>query len=377
MTVALHTPDALQINVYILGKAFLQFSRSLNLKLPLVDPALYIHRFAARLDLGDKLTAVITTALRIVTRLKKDWITTGRRPDGICAVSILIASRCHGFHKSQGEIAKLFRISGDTLMRRLDDFRATPAAQMTVEQFHLQDLDYEYDPPAYIRSKVGEAGDDGVDLALSLEEIGEENKYEDILVDGLKAKRCQIGGVEVDVLIPGQKKQRYYIYRTHNWNNLLTLIYSNHFCRISSCPLCRKLTACTVNRTLARKALYDNIYTEISEATEGEAAADALRLEADEVNTSVEFGGWGTSAKRRLVEKRGELRFVPGQSQSQSQSTVSRARAAGPGSGHTLGADDSGGGVGGATTSAVSDADGVLDIDVDGYILDQDEQKKR
>ena len=60
--------DALQINVYILGKAFLQFSRSLNLKLPIVDPSLYIHRFAARLDLGDKMGGVITTALRIVTR---------------------------------------------------------------------------------------------------------------------------------------------------------------------------------------------------------------------------------------------------------------------------------------------------------------------
>jgi transcription factor IIIB 90 kDa subunit len=60
--------DALQINVYILGKSFLQFSRSLNLKLPIVDPSLYIHRFAARLDLGDKMGGVITTALRIVTR---------------------------------------------------------------------------------------------------------------------------------------------------------------------------------------------------------------------------------------------------------------------------------------------------------------------
>ena len=60
--------DALQINVYVLGKSFLQFSRSLNLKLPIVDPSLYIHRFAARLDLNEKLGAVITTALRIVTR---------------------------------------------------------------------------------------------------------------------------------------------------------------------------------------------------------------------------------------------------------------------------------------------------------------------
>jgi transcription factor IIIB subunit 2 len=85
--------DALQVNVFILGKAFMHFTRSLSIKLPLVDPSLFIHRFAARLDVGDKLGAVITTALRIITRLKKDWITQGRRPDGICAAAILIASR--------------------------------------------------------------------------------------------------------------------------------------------------------------------------------------------------------------------------------------------------------------------------------------------
>ena len=36
--------DALQVNVFVLGKAFMQFSSVLNLKLPIVDPSLYIHR---------------------------------------------------------------------------------------------------------------------------------------------------------------------------------------------------------------------------------------------------------------------------------------------------------------------------------------------
>lgn len=69
--------DALQVNVYVLGKVFLQFSKVLNLNLPVVDPSLYIHRYASRLDFGELLNSVVTTALRIVTRLKKDWVTTG------------------------------------------------------------------------------------------------------------------------------------------------------------------------------------------------------------------------------------------------------------------------------------------------------------
>jgi transcription initiation factor TFIIIB Brf1 subunit/transcription initiation factor TFIIB len=69
--------DVLQVNVYTLGKSFLQLTKILNLNLMVVDPSLYIHRFATRLDLGDKVGAVSTTAMRIVTRMKKDWINTG------------------------------------------------------------------------------------------------------------------------------------------------------------------------------------------------------------------------------------------------------------------------------------------------------------
>jgi hypothetical protein len=50
--------DALQTNVFVLGDTFLKFSRLLSLRLPVVDPSLYIHRFAARLQLGDKTHAV-------------------------------------------------------------------------------------------------------------------------------------------------------------------------------------------------------------------------------------------------------------------------------------------------------------------------------
>jgi len=46
--------DALQINVYTLGTCFLKFRRLLGLKLEIIDPALYIYRFAAHLNLDEK-----------------------------------------------------------------------------------------------------------------------------------------------------------------------------------------------------------------------------------------------------------------------------------------------------------------------------------
>ena len=45
--------DVLQTNVFVLGDTYLKFLRLLNIKLPIVDPSLYIHRFAAKLEFGD------------------------------------------------------------------------------------------------------------------------------------------------------------------------------------------------------------------------------------------------------------------------------------------------------------------------------------
>ncbi len=105
--------DALQVNVYSLGQTYLQFVRLLGLKLPVVDPSLFIHRYAQLLSLGDAatVTKVSSTALRVVTRMTKDWIVTGRRPDALCAAALLVAARAHGIHKHQAEVASIFRIS--------------------------------------------------------------------------------------------------------------------------------------------------------------------------------------------------------------------------------------------------------------------------
>lgn len=120
--------DQLHVNVFVLGCAFLRFIRMIDLPtaLPTVDPSLYIHRFAKKLELGSKFEDIVQTSLRIITRFKKDWLTEGRRPDGICAGATLIACRCHGVHKTQNEISKLFRVSTQTIRERMDEFKATP-----------------------------------------------------------------------------------------------------------------------------------------------------------------------------------------------------------------------------------------------------------
>ena len=54
------------------------------------DPCLYIHRFAHKLELREKTHEVSVTAMRLVARMKRDWIHHGRRPAGLCGAGTCI-----------------------------------------------------------------------------------------------------------------------------------------------------------------------------------------------------------------------------------------------------------------------------------------------
>jgi len=90
------------------------------------------------LEFGDQEQEVANTALRLVQRMKRDWIQTGRRPAGICGAGttyieykmrlschlhfsltgLLIAARLHGFRRTQREIIQVVRICDVTLRKR-------------------------------------------------------------------------------------------------------------------------------------------------------------------------------------------------------------------------------------------------------------------
>mmetsp|Transcript_16822 Transcript_16822/g.38855 ORF Transcript_16822/g.38855 Transcript_16822/m.38855 type:complete len:619 (-) Transcript_16822:306-2162(-) len=164
--------DALQVNVYTLGTCFLKFRRLLGLKLAILDPALYIYRFAAHLDLDDKANTVALTALRLVGRMKRDWIVAGRRPAGICAAALLIAARAHGFSRHSQDVTRILRVCGMTVANRVKEFERTPSASLTLQQFNRFELENESDPPAFTKNRIMEARaraiqDKNIDLLTS------------------------------------------------------------------------------------------------------------------------------------------------------------------------------------------------------------------
>eukprot|EP00041_Stephanoeca_diplocostata_P025724 m.679073 g.679073 ORF g.679073 m.679073 type:complete len:529 (-) comp22810_c0_seq6:2435-4021(-) len=146
--------DALQVNVFTLGSIYLKLIRRLNIRgMPIIDPSLYMLRFANKMGFEDKTHEVGRTALRLVARMKRDWIQVGRRPSGICGAGLLIAARLHGFSRTQKEIIKVVRICESTLRKRLEEFEDTPSSELTTKQFMQIDLEGEADPPAFAQAR--------------------------------------------------------------------------------------------------------------------------------------------------------------------------------------------------------------------------------
>ena len=120
----------------------------------LADPVLFLPRFVMYLQLGDKRHEVGRTAIRIVSRMKRDWLHVGRRPAGICGAALLLAARLHGYARTQTEIVHAVKVCSNTVRKRLDEFADTPSAKLTMDEFLSIDLEGEADPPAFKKSQV-------------------------------------------------------------------------------------------------------------------------------------------------------------------------------------------------------------------------------
>lgn len=132
---------------------YLRLIQTLNIKLPLIDPAHYIHRFAALLEFGEETNKVATDAVRLVQRFNRDWMTAGRRPAGICGASLLLAARMNNFRRSIQEIVQVVKIADVTLRKRLEEFKKTSSGNLTIADFRKVWLEEEMDPPAFTQGK--------------------------------------------------------------------------------------------------------------------------------------------------------------------------------------------------------------------------------
>ncbi|KAI9220331.1 cyclin-like protein, partial [Blastocladiella britannica] len=129
--------DLAQASVFKLGALFMELRREFPSVASVedIDPSVYISRFAQALEFGDKTRAVSNDALLLVKRMKRDWIADGRRPAGICGAALLIAARMHHFHRTVKEVVQVVKMSDATVAKRIKEFAATPAAQLSAFSF--------------------------------------------------------------------------------------------------------------------------------------------------------------------------------------------------------------------------------------------------
>lgn len=82
----------------------------------------------------------MSLATRLVQRMKRDWIATGRRPTGLCGAALLLAARCYNFNRTIGDIVRVVHISEAVVRKRLDEFGKTPSSSLTIDEFAIVDL---------------------------------------------------------------------------------------------------------------------------------------------------------------------------------------------------------------------------------------------
>jgi transcription factor IIIB subunit 2 len=157
--------DVLQINVFRLGQTYLKMTSTLQLHMPNIDPAVYVHRFAKHLEFGNDQFKVAQDALRLIKRMNRDWMVQGRRPSGICGAALILAARMNNFRRSVREVVYIVKVADETIHKRLQEFKETNSGDLTVQEFRSMWLEQEHDPPCFgpkkKRKRVREVNDDG------------------------------------------------------------------------------------------------------------------------------------------------------------------------------------------------------------------------
>lgn len=118
-----------------------------------INPENLIRRFARDLEFGSLTGKVTEDAIRLVQRMDRDWMTTGRRPAGICGAALILAARMNNFRRTIREVVLVVKVCEVTVNNRLEEFRYTESSNLTVEQMRHGDHTAPCDPPSFYKAK--------------------------------------------------------------------------------------------------------------------------------------------------------------------------------------------------------------------------------
>lgn len=157
------------IDVFSLGRMYTDLVRCLYLN-PLtgrysndyVDllahgPEVLVDRFVESLEFPPQSVRKIKEdAIRVVGRMKRDWMSDGRRPAGVCGAAVILAARMNNYRRTTREVVLTAKVNEITLNKRLEEFSDLTSSQLSVKDFRnnqiLDDVDAA-NPPAYTRAR--------------------------------------------------------------------------------------------------------------------------------------------------------------------------------------------------------------------------------
>ncbi|KAK4570458.1 transcription factor TFIIIB subunit brf1 [Recurvomyces mirabilis] len=147
--------ELVKINVFRLGEVYKALCDKLHYHQEhvgvqhQVDIEPLIWKYCRKLEFGPETRDVATDAVRILKRMNRDWITTGRHPAGLCGACIILAARMNNFKRSVREVVFVAKVCDVTIAKRVEEFRRTRASALTVDQFREYGtrLKHAEDPP--------------------------------------------------------------------------------------------------------------------------------------------------------------------------------------------------------------------------------------
>uniref|UniRef100_A0A8C1CAE7 Transcription factor TFIIB cyclin-like domain-containing protein n=2 Tax=Cyprinus carpio TaxID=7962 RepID=A0A8C1CAE7_CYPCA len=149
------------------------------------------------------------TALRLLQRMKRDWMHTGRRPLGLCGAALLVAARMHEFRRTEKEVISVVKVCEATLRKRLTEFEDTPTSALTINEFMRVDLEKECDPPSFVagqkKLKMQQVHSYGGYMTVESKEI---NSYRDEIETQLAvSSRTKLRGIYASYAREGRSNQ--------------------------------------------------------------------------------------------------------------------------------------------------------------------------
>lgn len=151
-----------KINVFRLGEVYKDLLKSLFLGgeyagvQHLVEVEPLIMKYCRKLEFGEATRQVAEDAIKIIRRMKRDWIVTGRHPAGLCGACIILAARMNNFRRSVREVVYVAKVADATVAKRVEEFRRTKSSALTVDQFREFGvrMKHQHDPPVLGESEL-------------------------------------------------------------------------------------------------------------------------------------------------------------------------------------------------------------------------------